>query len=1241
MLKLFDRNHNAIGHITKYRDCKIESDVSTGDKTLSFTYLAKRHHLENEMYVQTRDDEYVIKEAPADSSGFPQIVAVLNLEGLQAKAWQTFSVTDTTIDEAARTALAGSGWTVGYCDVTKRRNAGMMHVNTLGVIQNLCKAFMCEPVYDTKNKTVSFYQKRGEDKGVYFLAGLNLKRLQKKSGSHEFYTRVIPIGENGLTIESVNDGKNYLENYQYSNKVLTYIWKDESYTDAQALKEDAELWLADHAKPEVSYQAYVRNLAAQKPGYSVLSYGPGDTVKLADKTTGTLEEQRIVKMVHYPDNPDKDTCEIANTVLTFEEMQEKVQEAAAIINFTVSGDGRYTGTISVSDILHFEDGLAGSGTIGGINNSITDIQGKLALTDLTVGEIKTNYLKADEADLKYATVADLNVTNETVHSIQGDYASFKSLTTDEFASHTALIDKIYNEELVTAKGWMLEGSIGDAQISSLNANKLRAGTIDTAIITVAGTDGRLQISDNTIQISDGTHVRVQAGKDASGDYTLAVWDAGGNLIWDALGATENTIQRKIIRDKMVADDAAIQALKIDFQSFDTALTQQGVAISGTVVQAGSKTLNVALSEQTQAISEHGDMLTDHAAKIEANERAISLRVTSQEFESYKSDTDSEIAGAKSRLSATESSITAMQGQIALKVGQTDIDKSLEGYSTTAQMNAAISLSGAGILNTVSRTYATQDRVEEIGTTAEQAADRIGWLVKSGTSATNFTLTDRTAQLITENLTIKDKTGAATIISGGRMDIDQIFAQDITATGTIRGVNLVGATGSFSGSVTATSGYIGDLTITDGYLAGANGSGHIIVGTDFINIYTGSPNSSTRFYASADGAVSASSVYASNAVTTDGSITAAGNIKAASMTSTGSLTAASAAVSGTLTAAGIALGNGGMQLPDHGGMFIGGMSKGPIVAAAHTGTRYYPVIRQDTSSGNVFNLGGISASSTEERFGIYAWKSGRTENGVDYWVWLNAVDGTLNHNGYIFKTSGGIQANGDISGKSLNADTEIYTPGTITAGGTISTVGTISTTGALKVDGTVHMTNVYDYTTTSTANVRVGSTGRLARYSSSSVRYKDLISVLSAEDVEALYDIPVHWFKYKEGYIGAEDERYRKNIPGFAVEDWEDILPIAIDHNPDGSPEMWNSNIVVPLMFEMIKNEHRRNTEVRSSLQEMQEYGGRIAAAESRITSAEDRMGVLQEQLNAARDEIRTLRAEIAEQAAIIAGMQAA
>ena len=303
MLKIYDTNHNAIGHIVKYKDLKIEGDVTTGDRTLSFTYMARHHEICEEFYIETQDDEYVVKEKGVSTDGFLSFVAVLNLEELEAKPWSSFSIADSTISDAAKLALAGSGWTVGECTVTKKRNAGILQTNTLGVIQKLCTAFMCEVVYDTKKKTVSFYEQVGQDKGTFFLTGLNLKRLQRKGSSYDYYTRIIPIGQDGLTVESVNDGKNYLENYQYTKKVKTYIWKDESYTDAAALKEDAEAKLKDLSKPEVSYSADIINLAKQKAGYSGFSFSLGDTITLIDAATGIREKQRIIKLTQYP-QPD-------------------------------------------------------------------------------------------------------------------------------------------------------------------------------------------------------------------------------------------------------------------------------------------------------------------------------------------------------------------------------------------------------------------------------------------------------------------------------------------------------------------------------------------------------------------------------------------------------------------------------------------------------------------------------------------------------------------------------------------------------------------------------------------------------------------------------------------------------------------------------------------------------------------------------------------------------------------------
>lgn len=58
-------------------------------------------------------------------------------------------------------------------------------------------------------------------------------------------------------------------------------------------------------------------------------------------------------------------------------------------------------------------------------------------------------------------------------------------------------------------------------------------------------------------------------------------------------------------------------------------------------------------------------------------------------------------------------------------------------------------------------------------------------------------------------------------------ITTIFAQDITATGTIRGMNLVGVTGSFSGSITASSGTIGGFRINASSIDTTNSYGNVV------------------------------------------------------------------------------------------------------------------------------------------------------------------------------------------------------------------------------------------------------------------------------------------------------------------------------------------------------------------------------------------------------------------------------
>lgn len=343
---------------------------------------------------------------------------------------------------------------------------------------------MCEVVYDTKKKTVSFYDQVGQDKGNFFLTGLNLKRLQRKGSTYDYYTRIIPIGQDGLTIESVNDGKNYLENYQYTNKVKTYIWKDESYTDAAAMKEDAEAKLKDLSKPEVSYSADIIDLAKQRAGYDDFSFSLGDTITLIDAATGIREKQRIIKLTQYPQDHTKDECELANKLPSFEEAREKLQAAQEIINTVISDDGRYTGTINVSDILHFDEGVYGSSAVGKLQGLYNTLDGSLSELKLAVGQIESNYIKTEEADIKFATIESLKALEAETTSIKSKYAEFESTVTDELAANKALINELDVKKINAADADLKYASIDFSNIGIAAMEKFysESGLIKNVVV---------------------------------------------------------------------------------------------------------------------------------------------------------------------------------------------------------------------------------------------------------------------------------------------------------------------------------------------------------------------------------------------------------------------------------------------------------------------------------------------------------------------------------------------------------------------------------------------------------------------------------------------------------------------------------------------------------------------------------------------------------------------------------------
>ena len=120
--------------------------------------------------------------------------------------------------------------------------------------------------------------------------------------------------------------------------------------------------------------------------------------------------------------------------------------------------------------------------------------------------------------------------------------------------------------------------------------------------------------------------------------------------------------------------------------------------------------------------------------------------------------------------------------------------------------------------------------------------------------------------------------------------------------------------------------------------------------------------------------------------------------------------------------------------------------------------------------------------------------------------------------------------------------------------------------------------VYNLThVTSGGHMVFGNDGATVCYlSSSSKRYKDYIADMTLEEARKILDIPVIWFKYKDGYLNKTDWLNGKKLPGLYAEDVYAALPEAAQINENGEPEDWNFRIIVPVMLKLIQDLYERN-----------------------------------------------------------------
>ena len=447
-------------------------------------------------------------------------------------------------------------------------------------------------------------------------------------------------------------------------------------------------------------------------------------------------------------------------------------------------DRTYSGLVSTKQVIT-DKITAFEGEFETINTNYLEVNKKLIALDAEIENLDVTELTAKVAIIETSYVSkeyvqDLYATKAEVHVLDVDLERVNTLLAGSVtAGSTQTI--VLNADNTTISNALIKS----AMIDSVAADKVTAGTIDASSIHFKSQSGRLDIYGETLQIKDITRPRVQIGKDASGDYNMYVWDAAGKLMFDAAGITASGIQRPIIVDSMVADNANISGDKINITSLVKEINDgtEVIKSSHILVDGANQSLSVVYNTIIGDISTLSTALSVEQGKISSliTDMSLAKGDVSTLQTNYSSLTQT-VSGINSTVGEHTSTLTSVTSK------QTQLEQTVNGFSgrissieTTANNASSKVTEITATVNGLTTTVANKTDKGAIISTINQSAEAIK-IQASKLELTGYvTMTNlsTSGQTSIDGGNIKTRTITAAKIASGTITATQIAANTIT------------------------------------------------------------------------------------------------------------------------------------------------------------------------------------------------------------------------------------------------------------------------------------------------------------------------------------------------------------------------------------------------------------------------------------------------------------------------------
>lgn len=292
--------------------------------------------LEAVVYETTEQQTYLIRGIDAGDAQ-AAVDCELALDDWKRDMFLKYSNDNASLPSALAPVVPDA-WTLSWeTQVTGTAELNMEGGTPLNIFLAAQDKFDCAMRFDTAKKVCRIYQPHLTPLGHSVLTeGASLLcRPQYVGKSSGLVTRLYPIGANGLTIESVNNGKAYVEDHSFTDKILCQIWQDERYEIPANLMAAAKKKLKKLAVPAISWELSLADLyrldPAKWPEHQVGLFWQVQ-FQYGDRQVSALCVQEEI----HPHRPEHNTVYIgavpASTMSSLHSLTEEVQSPNSVFN---------------------------------------------------------------------------------------------------------------------------------------------------------------------------------------------------------------------------------------------------------------------------------------------------------------------------------------------------------------------------------------------------------------------------------------------------------------------------------------------------------------------------------------------------------------------------------------------------------------------------------------------------------------------------------------------------------------------------------------------------------------------------------------------------------------------------------------------------------------------------------------------------------------------------------------------